>query len=76
MPTNSHAVCQCWTSIALRRSKILAAPLSLSQRQAVLTHLVQKCRIVALGAQKRQHKTRAGRLTVPKHNITSSNWPM
>ena len=38
--------------------KILTAPLSLSQRQAVLTHLVQKCRIVALGARKRQHETR------------------
>src|SRR6266446_2670608 len=38
--------------------KILTAPLSLSQRQAVLTHLVQKCRIVALGALKRQHETR------------------
>jgi hypothetical protein len=38
--------------------KILTAPLSLSQRQAVLTYLVQKCRIVALGAQKRQHETR------------------
>src|SRR5919108_3565507 len=38
--------------------KILTAPLSLSQRQAVLTHLVQKCHIVALGARKRQHETR------------------
>jgi glycosyltransferase involved in cell wall biosynthesis len=38
--------------------KILAAPLSLSQRQAVLTQLVQKCRIVALGARKRQQETR------------------
>ena len=38
--------------------KMLTAPLSLSQRQAVLTHLVQKCRIVALGARKRQHETR------------------
>jgi hypothetical protein len=38
--------------------KILSAPLSLSQRQAVLAHLVQKCRIVAQGAQKRQHETR------------------
>jgi hypothetical protein len=38
--------------------KILTASLSLSQRQMVLTHLVQKCRIVALGAQKRQHETR------------------
>jgi len=38
--------------------KILTALLSPSQRQAVLTHLVQKCRIVALGAQKRQHETR------------------
>src|SRR5215471_7255324 len=38
--------------------KILAAPLSLSQRQAVLTQLVQKCRIVALGAQRRQHDAR------------------
>jgi hypothetical protein len=38
--------------------KILAAPLNLSQRQAVLTQLAQKCRIVALGARKRQHETR------------------
>jgi glycosyltransferase involved in cell wall biosynthesis len=38
--------------------KILTASLSLSQRQAVLTQLVQKCRIVALGARKRQHGTR------------------
>ena len=38
--------------------KILTAPLSLSQRQAVLAHLVQKCRIVAQGAQKRQHAAR------------------
>jgi hypothetical protein len=37
--------------------KILTAPLSLSQRQAVLTQLVQKCRIVALGARKRQYET-------------------
>jgi len=38
--------------------KILTASLSLSQRQAVLAHLVQKCRIVAQGAQKRQHAAR------------------
>jgi glycosyltransferase involved in cell wall biosynthesis len=38
--------------------KILSAPLSVPQRQAVLAHLVQKCRIVAQGAQKRQHAAR------------------
>jgi GT2 family glycosyltransferase len=38
--------------------KILAAPLALSQRQAVLEHLVEKCHIVAYGAYKRQHHTR------------------
>jgi glycosyltransferase involved in cell wall biosynthesis len=38
--------------------KILTAPLSLSQRQAVLENLIQKCRIVAQGAQKRQHAAR------------------
>ncbi len=38
--------------------KMLTAPLRLSQRQAVLTQLVQKCHIVALGARKRQHETR------------------
>src|SRR5262245_66548538 len=38
--------------------KILTAPLSLTQRQAVLTQLVQKCRIVAQGARKRQHAAR------------------
>ena len=38
--------------------KILAAPLALSQRQAVLAHLVQKCRVVAQGARKRQHEAR------------------
>jgi hypothetical protein len=37
---------------------ILTAPLSVSQRQAVLAQLVEKCRIVALGAQKRQHEAR------------------
>jgi glycosyltransferase involved in cell wall biosynthesis len=37
--------------------KILTASLSLSQRQAVLMQLVRKCRIVALGARKRQHGT-------------------
>lgn len=36
--------------------KILAAPLTLSQRQAVLAQLIEKCRIVAQGAQKRQHQ--------------------
>jgi glycosyltransferase involved in cell wall biosynthesis len=38
--------------------KILAAPLTLSQRRAVLEHLIQKCRIVAQGAHKRQHEAR------------------
>ena len=38
--------------------KILTAQLSLSQRQAVLAQLVQKCRIVAQGAQRRQHDAR------------------
>ncbi len=38
--------------------KILAAPLTLSQRQAVLEHLAQKCRVVAQGAHKRQHEAR------------------
>jgi glycosyltransferase involved in cell wall biosynthesis len=38
--------------------KTLTAPLSVPQHQAVLTHLVQKCRIVAQGAQKRQHAAR------------------
>jgi glycosyltransferase involved in cell wall biosynthesis len=38
--------------------KILTAPLTPARRQAVLTHLVQKCRIVAQGAQKRQHEAR------------------
>jgi glycosyltransferase involved in cell wall biosynthesis len=37
---------------------ILTAPLSLPQRQAVLDQLVHKCRIVALGAHKRQHEAR------------------
>ena len=36
--------------------KILAAPLALSQRQAVLVQLIQKCRVVAQGAHKRQHE--------------------
>lgn len=34
--------------------KMLHVPLAVAQRQAVLEHLVQKCRIVALGAGKRQ----------------------
>ena len=38
--------------------KILAAPLTLSQRQAVLVQLRQKCRVVAQGAYKRQHEAR------------------
>jgi len=38
--------------------KILAAPLTLSQRQAVLAQLLQKCRVVAQGAYKRQHEAR------------------
>ncbi len=38
--------------------KILAAPLTLSQRQAVLAQLLQKCRVVAQGARKRQHEAR------------------
>jgi len=38
--------------------KILAAALTLSQRQAVLAHLVQKCRVVAQGAHKRQQEAR------------------
>jgi len=38
--------------------KILAAPLTWSQRQAVLTQLIQKCRVVAQGAHKRQHEAR------------------
>ncbi len=38
--------------------KILVAPLTLSQRQAVLEHLIQKCRIVAQGAHKRQYEAR------------------
>lgn len=37
---------------------ILAAPLSRSQRQAVLRQLIQKSRIVAQGAHKRGHTTR------------------
>ncbi len=37
---------------------ILTAALSASQRQAVLEHLVQKCRIVAQGARKRGHEAR------------------
>lgn len=37
---------------------ILNAPLSLSQRQAVLAQLAEKCRIVALGAHKRQYTER------------------
>jgi glycosyltransferase involved in cell wall biosynthesis len=38
--------------------KILAAPLTLPQRQAVLAQLLQKCRVVAQGARKRQHEAR------------------
>jgi len=38
--------------------KILTVPLTLSQRQLVLAHLVQKCRVVAQGARKRQHMAR------------------
>jgi len=38
--------------------KILAAPLALSQRQAVLAQLLQKCRVVAQGARKPQHEAR------------------
>ena len=38
--------------------KILATPLTLPQRRAVLAHLVQKCRIVAQGAHKRQQAAR------------------
>jgi glycosyltransferase involved in cell wall biosynthesis len=37
---------------------ILTAPLTPSQRQAVLEHLSQKCRIVAQGAHKRHHLER------------------
>ena len=37
---------------------ILTAALSASHRQAVLEHLVQKCRIVAQGARKRGHEAR------------------
>jgi hypothetical protein len=58
MLTNSHAVCRVGPVSHHGARKILTAPLSPSQQQAVLTHLVQKCRIVALGAQKRQHETR------------------
>lgn len=39
--------------------KILTTSLTCAQQLAVLQHLVQKCRIVALGAQKRHHTTRA-----------------
>jgi len=38
--------------------KILATPLSRSQRQAVLQQLIQRSRIVAQGAHKRGHQTR------------------
>lgn len=38
--------------------RILTAPLSPEYHQAVLVHLVEKCRIVALGAAKRQHTVR------------------
>jgi len=38
--------------------KILAAPLTSSQRQAVLIQLLQKCRVVAQGAYKRQQELR------------------
>jgi glycosyltransferase involved in cell wall biosynthesis len=38
--------------------KMLTASLSLQQQQAVLQHLVHKCRIVALGAQKRHQMAR------------------
>jgi glycosyltransferase involved in cell wall biosynthesis len=38
--------------------KILAAPLTVPQRQAVLEHLVKKCHIVAQGARKRHNEAR------------------
>jgi glycosyltransferase involved in cell wall biosynthesis len=38
--------------------KILAVPLTIAQRQAVLERLVEKCHIVAHGAYKRQHHAR------------------
>ena len=38
--------------------KTLVTPLTLSQRRAVLEHLVQKCGIVAQGAGRRQHAVR------------------
>jgi len=38
--------------------KMLTAPLTPAQRHAVLAYLVQKCRIVAQGAHRRQHQAR------------------
>lgn len=43
----------------LALEKLLTASLTASQRQAVLTHLVEKCTIVAQGAGKRQQDARA-----------------
>jgi glycosyltransferase involved in cell wall biosynthesis len=54
--SRSVAVLDQYRIIALE--KLLAVPLTMSQRQAVLEHLVSKCHIVAQGAYKRQHPTR------------------
>ncbi len=54
--SHSMPVLDIYRIIALE--KILAAPLTLAQRQAVLEHLVQKSRIVAQGARKRGHRAR------------------
>jgi GT2 family glycosyltransferase len=47
--------------------KILAAPLTLPQRQAVLEHLLQKSRIVAQGARKRGHGARSATYDAKTH---------
>jgi glycosyltransferase involved in cell wall biosynthesis len=47
--------------------KTLTMPLTVPQRQAVLEHLVQKCRIVAQGAHKRQQAVRWATYAAKEH---------
>jgi glycosyltransferase involved in cell wall biosynthesis len=47
--------------------KMLAAPLTVLQRQSVLQHLVQKCQIVAQGARKRHQAARCALYQAKAH---------
>lgn len=47
--------------------KMLTTPLTVRQQQAVLAHLVQKCRIVAQGARKRQQAARWATYEAKEH---------